>query len=302
LDGNNLIYQPNDALDVGRFMRDVLPGAVPVVDQQDVYTAKAIHERFLGAPGLRLIPDGSIVRQTILSALTHGRIVVRFDDGRAYDAKGRVEGTEGRRRRVADTLTTLPLDDSIRIALACSAAATTWLREDAQTGPGPMGGATGGTGGGGAVPIPPPPPSAPGRVTATSWEKAIEYADERPLLELRLIAKTPGDAAMLPNFVQPISADQLSVSVTVSGTLKDGGNINFAASNTKLNHPTKPLGIAQTIFNSLAEGGSYEVEFKLTFGAAGRAGMLPQLQQAQGSAPDGIAIRATFDKPAGGAK
>ncbi|QDV88977.1 hypothetical protein RAS2_00360 [Phycisphaerae bacterium RAS2] len=302
LDGNKLIYEPNDALDVGRFIRDVLPGAVPIVDQPDVFTAKAIHERFLGAPGLRLIPDGSIVRQTVLRALTDGKIVIRFDDGRAYDAKGRVEGAEGRRRRVADSLTTFPLDDSVRVAAAGSTAANAWLKEDAPTPPG-GGGGTGGTGGtGGGDPTPPPPPVTPGRVTATSWEKVLEYANERPLLELRLIAKTPGDAAMLPNLVQPISAEQLSVSVSASGMLKDGGDMNFAASNVKLNHPTKPLGIAQTIFNSLVEGGSYEVEFKLTFGAAGRTGMLSQLQQTQGSAPDGIAVKATFDKPAGGTK
>jgi hypothetical protein len=121
-------------------------------------------------------------------------------------------------------------------------------------------------------------------------------------LEIRLVAKAPGDAAMLPSLVQPISAEQLSVSVSASGTLKDGGEMSFAASNVKLNHPTKPLGMAQTIFNSLAEGGLYEVEFKLSFGAAGRTGILSQLQQTQASAPEGVAAKATFDKPAGDAK
>jgi hypothetical protein len=299
LDGNNLIYQPGDALDVGRFLKDVLPGAVPLADQPQVYTAKAIHERFLGAPGLRLIPDGGIVRQTLLKALADGKIVLKLGDGRAYDAKGRVEGTAGRRRRVPDTLTTFSLDDTVLITPAGVPAALEWLKEDQPTGGIGGGGGTGGTGG---TEPPPPPPTAPGRITATTWEKVLEYAVDRPLLELRVIAKSPSDAATLPGLVQPLSADQLMMSTTASGTLKDGGGMDFAATNVKLNHPTKPLTIAQTIFNALAEGGTYEVEFELTFGSAGRTGLKDQLQQARDAAPDTLSVRAMFDKPVGGAK
>lgn len=164
------------------------------------------------------------------------------------------------------------------------------------------GGGGGGGGGGDGPEPPPPPPVAPGRITATTWEKVLEYAADRPLLELRVIAKSPSDAATLPGLVQPLSADQLTMSTTASGTLKDGGDMNFAANNLKLNHPTKPLTIAQTIFNALAEGGAYEVEFKLTFGSAGRTSLKDQLQQARDTAPDTLSIRAMFDKPVGGAK
>lgn len=301
LDGNNLIYQPGDALDTVRFLKDVLPGAVPLVDQPQVYTAKSVHERFLAAPGLRLIPDGSIVRQTLLKALNAGKIAIRLPDGRAYDAQGRVEGPEGRRRRLADTLTTLPLDDSVWITLTSSAQAAIWLKEDKPTG-GAGGGTAGGGGTGGGGEPPPPPPTTPSRVTATTWEKALEYADDRPLLELRLIVNAPSDAAAMPNLVQPLGAEQLSISATASGALKDGGEMNFAANNTKLTHPTKPLAIAQTVFNSLAPGGTYEVEFKLSFGTSGRTGMRGQLEQAQAAAPESLGVRATFDKPAGSGK
>ena len=104
LDAKQLVYQPGDALDVNRFVKDVLPGATPLPDKPGVYTAKAVHERFLGAPGLRLRPDSGVVRQTILKAVSQGKLIVRLPDGRAFDAKGCVEGSEGRRRRVAGSL------------------------------------------------------------------------------------------------------------------------------------------------------------------------------------------------------
>lgn len=47
----------------------------------DAYSVKAVHERFLAAPGLRLLPDGAVVRQTLLKAVQAGKIVVRLPDG-----------------------------------------------------------------------------------------------------------------------------------------------------------------------------------------------------------------------------
>ncbi len=289
LEDKNLIYSPSDALDVARFMQDVLRGAVPKADQPDVYTAKAVHERFLGAPGLRLIPDGGIVRQTILKAVSEGKLAVRVADGRAYDATGCVEGPEGRRRRVPDALTTLTLDDSVLITPLDSPQAREWLKEDAVQPPG---------GGGGAGPAPPPPPpTAPGRVTAMTWDKVLEYAADRPLLELHLVSRTPGAGAGVPAIVQPLGADQLSTSVSVSGLVKDGGTMNFAADGMRLNHPAKPLQIAQTIFNSLSEGCDYEVDFALSFGKSGRTGLETQLQRLGEATPEGVGVKATFDKP-----
>ena len=290
LEGNNMIYQPGQALDIDRFLKEVLPGATPLPDGPGVYTAKAVHERFLAAPGLRLIPDGSIVRQTMLKALAAGKIAIRLSDGRAYDAKGHVEGPEGNRRRVPETLVSLTLDDSVWVSEAGSPPVAQWLKEDAVTKPGKK---PGGEGGGDQPPTKPPP----ARGTATTWEKALEYADQRPLLELHFVGRSPSDAGSLIGLAQPLGADQLSLSVTTSGNLKDGGMMAFTANDVKPTHPAKPLTVAQTVFNSLADGGAFEADLKLSFGTSGRTGIKELLQTAAESAPDEVAVQAVFDKP-----
>jgi hypothetical protein len=195
---------------------------------------------------------------------------------------------------VPDALTTLPLDDTVLITPVDSAQAKEWLKEDAVQPPG-GGGGTGG--GGGPTPAPPPPPTTASRVTAMTWEKVLEYVAERPLLELHLVAKVPGDGAGIPAIVQPLGADQLTTSVSVSGVVKDGGTMDFAADGMRLNHPAKPLQIAQTIFNSLNEGCEFEVDFALSFGKSGRTGLETQLEQLRDATPDGVSVKATFDKP-----
>lgn len=284
LDSKGLLYQPGDAIDPGRFLKDILPGAIPVADKPGVYTARAIHERFLGAPGLRLIPDAAVVRQTVLKSVGEGKAVVRLADSRAYDAKGCVEGPEGKRRRVAGTLTTLPLDDSAYVTRADSEYGVLWVREDEKEYKK------------GEIPGP-PPPSSPARVIATTWEKLLEFSSQRPILELHLRASTPAVAGGLIGLAQPLGAESLTLSVTVGGVLKDGGTMNFAASELKPSHPTQPLRIAQTVFNALAEGATYEADLALGFGPAGRTGLESQFRALAESAPEGVAPNATFDKP-----
>ncbi len=292
LDDKGLIYQAGDALDVGRFLKDVLPGTTPLPDKPEVYMARAIHERFLAAPGLRLIPDGGVVRQTILKAVTEGKLIVRLADGRTYDAQGCVEGAEGRRRRVTGALSTLPLDDSVSITRTDSAAGVLWVKEDTPEYGEDKKGDTGS----------PPPPPLPSRATATTPEKVVEFAAERPLVELHLLATTPATAATLLSLAQPLGADTLTLSVTVGGGLKDGGTLNFAASDLKPTHPTKPLSVAQTLFNALGEGASYEADLTLKFGPAGRTGLEEQLRTLAEGASEGVMFRATFEKPVGGGR
>lgn len=248
LNEKGLIYQPGDALDADRFLAEVLQGATPQPDKPQVYTAKAVHERFLAAPGLRLLPDGSIVRQTVLKAVAAGKVLVRLADGHVYDASGCVEGRQGRRRRISGILTTFALDDEVQITPSDSAEGKAWVKVDTD-GPAP------GPGGGGMI-VGPPPTAA--RVTVTDWDQTVGLAAERPLTELQLTAHTPAAAAALLGLAQPLGADKLSLSVAASGSLKDGGMMNFSANNVKPGHPAKPLAIAQTVFNSLTAGSTYE--------------------------------------------
>lgn len=290
LDSKGLLYQPGDALDVGRFLKDVLPGATPLPDMPEVYTARAIHERFLAAPGLRLIPDGGIVRQTILKSVTGGKAVVRLPDERAYYAKGCVEGPVGHRRRVPGALTSFALDDSVYVTRADSTYGVLWVKEDTpKYGDDEKG-----------RDLPPPPLAA--RVTATTWEQVRQYAVERPLVELHLVALTPAAAAALAGVVQPLGADTLTLSVNVGGNLKDGGSLNFAVNDLKPTHPTKPLTIAQTLFNALVEGSGYEADLALGFGAAGRTGLETSLRTLADGVPEGVTPRAVFEKPIKGGR
>lgn len=288
LDSKGLLYQPGDALDVRRFLKDILPGAAPLPDKPDVYTAKAIHERCLGAPGLRLIPDGNVVRQTIIKSMMEGKTVVRLHDHRAYDNHGCVEGPEGKRRRVPGNLASFPLDESVLVTRSNSSHGASWVKEDASAF---------GDEGRRTRDLPPPPP--PARVTVTTWEKVLECAPERPLVELHLSAATPADAAALSGLAQPLGSETIELSVTVGGMLRDGGTINFAANDLKPTHPTKPLAIAQTIFNALGEGATYDATLTLKFGPAGRTGLDTMLRALAADAPPGISPRALFEKPVG---
>lgn len=216
---------------------------------------------------------------------------MRLSDDRTFDAKGCVEGPEGRRRRVPGSLTSLPLDDSVLIALGNSDLALQWTKE------GPI--IPGGPAAGGPVP-PPPTRPVPTQVEATQNDEVLKYAAERPLLRLLLTAATPAAAQALLGLAQPLGAETLSLSGNVSGELKDSGMINFAASGLKPTHPTKPLTVAQTLFNAMVEDATYEAVLALDFGPLGRTGLEAQLHTLTESVPEGISIRATFDKPVGG--
>lgn len=284
-----LLYQANDAVDVDRFLKSIVPGATPSSQEPEAYTAKAVQERFLSAKGLRLIPDGSIVRQTVIKGIQAGKVVLRTAEGRAYDAQGSVEGPPGKRRRASGSLTSFGLDDTVFIARTDSEAAARWLKEDKpeEQKPGTESGEE----------VPPPPPPTPQKVTAQTWQKLGEYAGERPLLELHLIAATPASANALLGLAQPLGAEKLTLSVTTEGNLKDEGTMRFAATGIKPNHPAKPLVLAQTVFNSLAEGSDFEVDLKLSFGS-GRTDLESQLKELAQNAPEDVSVKAIFDKPA----
>lgn len=295
LDEKKLIYQPGDTLDLDRLMKEVLPGAVPEAGKQEVYSARAVHERFLSMKGLRLLPNSSVVSQTILKAVEKGLLAVRLEDGSAYCGGYRTTGDLGERRKSEGMLTTIDLDDATLLSRADSAEAVEWMREDVEEAPKEDDSTgTGGGGlpdGGGGIWTPPDPP----KVTATTWAKALEYASGRPLLSLRLTAGKPADAALLAAVAQPFGAESVTLDVDVDGSAKQGGTLSFKACEVSLNHPARPLETARTLFNALAEGAAYEAVLTLSFGS-GRSGMAHTIEQAAEKAGEAISPTATFGK------
>ena len=76
LSDKNLAYVAGDTLDVQRFLEAVVAGATPSPDVKNAWTTKAVWERFLAAPNLRLVRNTPIVGKTILRAVADGKIAV----------------------------------------------------------------------------------------------------------------------------------------------------------------------------------------------------------------------------------
>jgi len=294
LDQKGLIYQPNDALDSGLFVEKILPGATPLASQPDAKTTRAVHERILGAPNLRLVSNNSLTRMTIERAVRDNKVVVRLADGRAFDADGCVQGPDGQRRRSAgQQLSGTPIDESTLVAQTEHASAQLWLRiDDIQSGAGGSGSS------GGTLPPPPPPPVGP--VSASTWPDIVNFAEKRPLVKLTLAAKAPAAADMLLVLGQPLGADQLALSVDLSGDLKDGGFLAFAVQDVKPGHPTEPLQTARSFYRALADGATFEASLVLHFGQ-GRDGMDGVLSQLAEKASETVSVKAEFAAPSGGA-
>ena len=293
LEDKEMIYKAGQALDPDRFLKTILAGTTPIPDQADVYRLSDVHERFLAAPGLRLVSDASIVKQTIIRAVENGKAVVKSSDGAAYDRNGVVDGPEGARRRRDGVSLSVSLIEQEFVTRADSAAAKAWLKVDALDEPSA-----------GKEPKKQPPPPEPATVIATNWADIAKHAESRPLTSLTLDVSKPIVAETLAGIAQPLGADQLTLDVTVSGDLKSGGTASFAVQGVKLNSPIKPLEGARTLFNAMQEGMIYGAQLRLTFKEPGRCGLKPQLEAAADKAGDDVTPSATFGKPAvkGGAK
>ena len=292
LEEKGLMFRDSDTLDPHKLLTDVLPGATPLPGQSGVWTAKAVHERLLGVAGLRLLSSKKTVQQTVFRALNEGHLAVCFaEDGRAYDAQGVIRTVGEQRLRGAETLNAgmLKLEDSVWIARADSDAAKRWLTE--KTAPAAS------VGDGRVIDpyIPPPPP--PQQVRATSWEQVRDaVAEGRPLRSLKLIAKTPTAAHLLLTLAQPFGAATAQLGVTVSGNAKEGGTINFKATDLKPNHAIQPLKLGQTLFNALADGRQFEAVLALALTSA-QADWGEALLQAADQAPAEVQPVAQFDSP-----
>lgn len=290
LEDKELIYGGNDALDPKLLVQRYLKGAVPVSGETDVWTAAAVHERLLSAPGLRLIPDEELTRRTVQRGVVEGQLAVKLADGRAYDREGSVEGSPGARSRILkERLTGLALSDQNQIALPSAPTVATWFAVDTPQG----------TGGGSGDTPPPPPPTAAREFVTSDLTKAIEAAGGRPLQRLVLKSHSTAGARLLSQLAQPFGATNLSLTVSVAGEAKGGGTMGLNIEGVKPSHPAKPLDMATTIANSLVSQDSFEATLSLEF----EAGLLFAGERLKALAEAGgdLVATCTFGPSAGGA-
>ena len=322
---NDLIYGPSDVLDVDLLLDELLKGGTPSVEHPGAVTARSVHERALRSPKLRLLPDESPVRRSILKAVEEGRLLVRLPDGSVYDREGCVRGPEGGRvRRRGERLPSLPLEKDVLLAPPDAECVAGWIATDEgrpgsfslqeaarikHTNPEQLSQAIG------RGLLNAEERDGEPRVlndesfaiwwpeeasnTACSWEQAISLAAQRPLRRLTLTADNPQSAQSLIAVAQPLSARQLQLNVTTGGELKDGGEVLFLAEGLRPGHTLRPLEKAAELHRALKDGGHFHAELTLDFGGDGRTGAAAQLERAAGTAPEDVQVEAEFGAPQG---
>jgi hypothetical protein len=286
VEDRKLVYPADEALHPDRFIERVFNGAVALPDQPELRTTSSLKRRFLSAPEMKLVADPSVVRNSILRAVKEGRLVVRQEDGTAFDKDGAVYTVNGMRQRdSARKLLTLPMDEATQVAAAGSAAATEWLKIAGfgERPPKPE-----------ELPIPPPPPKGAGATGTSDPAVAAELADRRRLLSLRIDCPSAAEAQKLLGAVQPLGAHDVLIDAEVVGPMKDGGEISFVVAKTKVSAAIKPLTLAQTLGNALAPGGSITVSITLSFGADGKADLGALLRTLAMQLPEGAKLDARF--------
>ncbi len=298
LDDKVLLYQPTDAIDTD-LLRMLVKGATPSLEHSGAYSASAVHERGLASDRLRLMLSEDPVRNAILKAVERNELVVRTLNGDAYDQSGCVAGDEGKRKRMeGQRLKTLKLSANVLVALPDAPCVLEWLKEDTPDDDKQK-----------VISIPEAAtfkytspervetaihegllddetrdgqrfivknhrfdqwfPTVPPEVTAYTWDEAITYAAKRPLLELTLKIRQTRAANKLLVCAQPFRAQEQTLSVLVSGELKDGGTLNFAAKNLKVNSALKPIDTAQRLLRAATDDATFETTLTLTFDSEG---------------------------------
>ena len=322
LDDNKLVYQPNDALDVD-LLTELMNGATPSLDHQGAYPTSAVHERALADRGLRLMLNEDAIRNAILKAVRQGKLVVRLLNGDSYDENGCVTGVKGSRIRIEGSeLKTLKLDADVLMALSDAPCVAEWLKIDEGDVEGEL------------LTLEEAAsqkqttiqkiddaaiagqidyvsrddekmitvnekfhgwhPYTSRRASTSTWEEAISYAARRPLMKLDFKANTPDAADSLIVNAQPFGAKFINLSVNASGQAKDGGYVNFAASNLKHNSALKPIDFAKRLLRGADEGAKFEAIMALNFGDDGMENATSRFQQVRDQATDDVSFTAEF--------
>lgn len=286
VEDRKLVYAASDSLASDYFVDRVFSGAAPVADMPEARTTASLQRRFLAAQGLKLVTDPSVIRASILRAVAEGRLVVRQEDGTAFDKDGAVHTINGVRQRDPHRkLTTLPMDEATLVAEATSATAKDWLKiYGLQFTPKPDE----------ELPLPPPPPKGSGPTTTLDMALACHLADKRRLLQFRVTCSSAADAQKVLGAVQPLGAPSVQIDAELHGDLKDGGKLMFNVADSKVSAAIKPLTLAQTLGNALVPGSSIRVTVVLGFGPEGKADLGALLRSLEMQLPDNIGIEAQF--------
>ncbi len=286
VEDRKLIYGPEDSLFPDFFIDRVFKGAVPVADEPDARTTASLQKRFMAAQGLKLVADPTVIRASILRGVAEGKLVVRQDDGTAFDKDGGVFTSAGiKRRDQGRKLTTLPMDDSVLVAEASSTIAKEWVKISGFGEPPPKPGDLG---------LPPPPPKGTGATTTLDIAVAGDLADKRKLMSLRIVCLSAADAQKSLGAAAPLGATDVVIEADLTGNLKDGGKLLFSVSETKVSAAIKPLTMAQMLGNALAPGGSIRVAVVLGFGPDGKPDLGAVLRTLAMQLPENVTIEARF--------
>ncbi len=295
LDDTKAIYQPADSLDVDLLLDSIIKGSTPALDHAGAYPASAVHERALASDRLRLMLNAEPIHTAIVKGVEGGKLVVRTSDGNAYDSDGAVTGPADLRRRSSNRLHALPLNSDVFIAPAGAPCVAEWLKvSDPQEAGG--GGGYGGGGGAGSLWV-----NELVTIRASSWDDAAQYAQKRPLRRLTLTAKQPEVARSLAGLGQPFGATSLSLTLVATGTLRDGGTVQFQVTDVKHNHALKPLDTASMLLRAMEDGATFEASLNLDFGEPGLSGATAKLQNARNAAAEAVIVEAEFGKETEGA-
>ncbi len=216
VEDRKLVYADTDSLAPDYFVERVFSGAVPLVDMPDVRTTESLQRRFLGAQGLKLVRDPSVIRASILRAVDQGRLVVQLEDETAFDNQGAVYTANGvRQRDKLRKLATLPIDGKTLLAEAESQTAKDWLKtlgfSESPKGPAQL-------------PLPPPPPKGAGPTTAQDIGVAGQLADKRRLLSLRIGCSSAADAQKALGAAASLGAPVVQIEAELIGDLKDAAS------------------------------------------------------------------------------
>ena len=285
VEDRKLVYAPTDSLFPDFFMDRIFNGAVPQSELPEARSTTSLQRRFLSAQGLKLVSDPSVIRASILRAVTDGRVVVHLEDGTAFDGEGAVYTVNGVRQRDKNRkLSTLPMDTATLVAEASSEAAKNWVKTvgfGEQPRPGDL-------------PLPPPPPRGSGAVSTTDIGVAAEYADKRRLLSLRLSNASASDAQKVLGLVQPLGAAEVLIDADLVGQMKDGGRLALNLAEAKVSAAVKPLTLAQTLGNALAPGGAMSITIVLGFGTEGKSDLGALLRTLAMQLPAEVGVDARF--------